>query len=346
MLPLTALTAALALGVSCNKNDSTVDPERGSNLVAVPADVGDDGLDLGDDDDFGGGEFDSAEDEEDVDVEAWPKIGKPGKAVKKCKGKGKKKECKMVDSKPKISAAIGTRTLLADFRFGMTPMHVFKLLTKEIDVEYDKKQAAAKDPTQQDRNRAWRQDSVNLLKANHVKFTVSSKHRWGVSLIQYEYEDDSNEEMLWIKANPSLRKFYFFKDDELWKVLYAYSTDTWPGKTYDDVVEEKFKKWFGPSPAEKVKTDPESGAPVLSYNEWESADNMFVRSFDMTAVNGVIVLAVVDKDAESRIGERLPNLGRDDKFSDDVTDILGDSDVCYDKDGNIQECSDGGNPPI
>ena len=237
VLPLTALIAALGLGVSCNKNDSTVDPDRGSNLVAVPADVGDDGLDLGDDDDFGGGDFDNyEEDGEEVEVEAWPKIGKPGKPVKKCKGKGKKKECKMVDPKPKISAAIGTRTLLADFRFGMTPMHVFKLLIKEIDAEYEKKQASAKDATEQDRNRAWRKDSIGLLKANHVKFTQASKHRWGVSLIQYEYEDDSNEEMLWIKANSSLRKFYFFKDDELWKVLYAYSTDTWPGKTYEDVV--------------------------------------------------------------------------------------------------------------
>ena len=43
--------------------------------------------------------------------------------------------------------------------------------------------------------------------------------------------------------------------------------------------------------------------------------------------------------AEKRIGERLPNVGSDDKLTDVVNDALGGSDVCYDKSGNIAECA-------
>jgi len=331
-------TLTLAVGASCGpKNDSSNNPSD-DNLAAVGSDAVGEDLDLGDDDDYGS-EFD--EDEGEFEIEAWPKIAKPKKATEKCKGKGKKRECKMVDPTPKISAAHGARSMMGDFRFGMTPGQVFKLMSNEVDAEYEAKQKATSDAMAQDQNRQWRKEQLQSIKANHVQFTQASKHRWGVSLIQFEYEDDSNEEMLWVKANPTLRKFYFFKDDELWKIIYAYSTEAWPGKSYANIVDEKFKKWFGPSPEPKLKIDEKSQKVLIQYNEWESADSSFVRSFDMTAVNGVIVLAVVDKNAEDRIGERLPNLGRDEKFSDDVSDVLGGSDVCYDDSGEIRECAPG-----
>ncbi|MHC5034845.1 MAG: hypothetical protein ACYTFZ_07395, partial [Planctomycetota bacterium] len=166
-------------------------------------------------------------------------------------------------------------------------------------------------------------------------------HRWAVSLIQFEYEDDNNEEMVWVKTTATLRKFYFFKDGELWKIFYAYSTDTWPGKTYDQIVEEKFKKWFGVSPKVKVKQDPKSGNPIVTYLEWEALKGETIRSFDMTSVHGVIVLAVIDGNAEQRIGERLPNVKTEDKFSGVVSDVLGGTDVCYNAEGDIVECGAG-----
>jgi hypothetical protein len=146
--------------------------------------------------------------------------------------------------------------------------------------------------------------------------------------------------MLWVKTTAGLRKFYFFKDGELWKIFYAYSTDTWPGKSYAEVIDEKFKKWFGPSPKEKVKLDPKTKQPVITYYEWEALGGEVIRSFDMTQVHGVISLAVVNGEAEKAIGERLPNTKRDESYSDVVKDVLGGTDVCYDKDGEIVECSE------
>lgn len=351
-LPLSTLVLSLvlplagALGTSCNKDDASNNPDDAS-LLGTQGGGGDD-LDLSDDDDewLDDGEGGELAGGEEVKVEPFPKLPKPSKAVEKCKtvGKGKKrkKECKMVDPHPEVSAAYGARTLLGDFRWGMTPNQVFSILSREIEAEYAAKQKKAKDAMSQDNNRKWRTEQLAALKANHVRFVKATKHRWGVSLIQYDYEDDANEEMLWVSANPTLRKYYFFKDGELWKVLYAYSTDSWPGKSYEQVVDEKFKKWFGPSPEAKIKQDPKTAAPLIRYNEWFSKDGDFVRSFDLGAVHGVFVLTVIDKDAEERIGERLPNLAKEEGFTDDVSDVLGGSDVCYNESGEITTCGEAG----
>jgi hypothetical protein len=260
------------------------------------------------------------------------------KPVQKCTGKGKKRVCKEVDPKPEASASFGVCQLMAHFKWGQTPDEVFKFVTEDIEKEYEERQSKAKDPIAQDNNHKWRRDRFKEAKQNHVKFAKAASHRWGVSLIQYDYEDDANEEMIWVKNDNGLRKFYFFKDGALWKVVYAYSTDNFPGKTYDQVVDEKFKKWFGTSPASKAKQDPKTKTPLVSYYEWKSSNGDVIRSFDQTSVHGVIVLAVIDGEAEKRMGERLPNVGSDDKVTDVVNDVLGGSDVCYDKSGSISEC--------
>jgi hypothetical protein len=258
--------------------------------------------------------------------------------TQKCKGKGKTRKCTMVDSDPKLTAAHAVRKFTKGFRWKMGPERVMTQLSSGIEKDYDEKQkAAGTDAVQQDKNRRWRDEQKAELAQNHIKFDTRANHKWGVSLIQFDYQDDSNEEMIWIKANPQLKKFFFFKDGELWKIVYAYSEDSWPGKKYEEVVEERFKKWFGVSPEQKSKTDPSSGASVLTYLQWSTRDGDVVRSFDMTAVHGVVVIAFIDGEAEKHIGERLPNIKPPEEFSDDVNDVLGGTDVCYDKDGNLIE---------
>jgi hypothetical protein len=343
-IALTGL-AVLALGLACNKEGSSSNPEAGNNLLgpsAGPGGASGLGGDADDDDPWADEGSGLEDDGEAVAVAALPDLPKRSDPVEKCTGKGAKRECKLVDPKPKVSAAYGVRTLMGDYRWGMSAMDVFKLMSADIETEYKERQKAAKDAIAQDNNRKWRQEQLQRIKANHVKFTANSNHRWGVSLIQYEYEDDANEEMLWIKTTTGLRKFYFFKNGDLWKIYYAYSTDTWPGKAYEEVVDEKFRKWFGASPVAKVQQDPETAEPILRYYEWTALDGEKIRSFDMTQIHGVIALAVIDGKAEKSLGERLPNTKRKERVNDVVEGVLGGSDVCYDKGGEIVHCEGGG----
>ncbi len=332
------LSFSLAADSGCKKKDTkppveddeSLGDEKDETPAGVSEDNEDDLVSYADASEEGDGELgDEDSGEPDKKVER-PKV----KEV--CKGRGKKKTCKMVDSNPKLSASLGVQALIKGYEWGMGPDAVLTQLSKKIERQYAKKQKKTSDPMMQDRNRKWKQDQLNDLKKGHVKFTSSSRHKWGVSLIQYDFEDDNNEEMVWVRDG-TLRKFYFFKDGGLWKIVYAFNTEKWPGKTYEEVTEKTFKEWFGINPEEKVKQDPKTARPLLRYNEWTSEKDEKIRTFNQSAVHGVFVISVVDGNIETSIGERLPNIKEDEKFSDDVGDVLGGSDVVYDENGNIVE---------
>lgn len=260
---------------------------------------------------------------------------------KKTTGKGKAKKteqvCEMVDSNPKLTASLGIASLTKGFEWGMNPDAVIAKLGETTAKYYDDQLKEAKNPMEQDRLRKEKSAELNELKKGHIKFSGSTKHKWGVSLIQYEFADDTNEEMVWIKEGTKLRKFYFFKDGALWKIVYAFNKEKWPDKDYASVVDNSFKKWFGVNPAAKVKQDPKSAAVLLRYHEWIGEKSEKVRSFDLTEVHGIIMIAVIDGNAEAAIGERLPNMKGDHAFGGDVGDVLGGSDVAYDESGKIVE---------
>ncbi len=255
------------------------------------------------------------------------------------KGKSKKTEtiCEMVDSDPKLTASLGIASLTRGFEWGMSPDAVIGKLGESVNAAFDTQLKEAKSPMEQDRIRKDRTEQLNELKKGNVKFNANTKHKWGVSLIQFEFADDSNEEMVWIKENSKLRKFYFFKDGALWKIVYAFNKEKWPAADYMSVVENSFKKWFGVNPAAKVKQDPKTAAVLLRYHEWLGEKNEKVRSFDLTEVHGIIMIAVIDGNAEAAIGERLPNVRGEHALGGDVGDVLGGSDVAYDENGKIVE---------
>lgn len=334
-----AFFGSVALDSGCKKDD-TVTPGDDEELAASPnaggggssssSDDSDDGDSLYDDD---GSDFDGVN-EADPDTESTEEKLKKPEPKEVCKGKKKKRVCKMVDPDPGISAQIGVNAITKGYSWGMTPDQVLAELSKKIEAEYDAKQKKAKDPMSQDRNREWRKEQLEELRRGNVQFKSNANQKWNVSLIQYEFEDDAQEEMVWIRSGRYLRKFFFFKDNGLWKIVYAYQTEKW-GKEYDQVVEETFKKWFGISPEAKVKQDPKTAAPLMTYNEWKSKNGEKIRSFDLSAVHGVYMITVLDGNIEQQIGERLPNVKEEEGFSTDVGDVLGGSDVEYDADGNI-----------
>lgn len=333
------LSFSLAADAGCKKKETKPpvedDESLGGDKDETPAGVSEDN-----EDDLVS--YASADDTEGEGELGEEDSGEPAKKVERpevkevCKGRGKKRKCKMVDSNPKLSASLGVKALIKGYEWGMGPEAVLAQLSKKIERQYAKKQKKTSDPMMQDRNRKWKQEQLNELKKGHVKFTSASRHKWGVSLIQYDFEDDNGEEMVWIRDG-TLRKFYFFKDGGLWKIVYAFNTEKWPGKTYEEVTEKTFKEWFGINPEEKVKQDPKTARPLLRYNEWTSEKDEKIRTFNQSAVHGVYVISVVDGNIETSIGERLPNIKEDEKFSDDVGDVLGGSDVVYDENGNIVE---------
>ncbi len=281
---------------------------------------------------------DEADSEETLDERygARSELSAKSKPKEKCRGKGKKRKCSMVDPTPKVSAAHGARTFIGDFRWGMDAKAVMDQLTRQISDEYDKKQSETNDANVQDANRAWKRDQITSVAKSHVRFDSAAHHKWGVSVIQFDYMDDEGEEMVWIKG-ATLKKFYFFRDGELWKINYAYGKQAFPGMDYKGVLDSKFKKWFGVMPEEKAKLDPKTQVPLVNYVQWDSQDGDRIRAYDMMEVHGVFLVSVVSGNAEDSIGERLPNMAKERAFDEEVGDVLGGSDICYDEEGNMIE---------
>ncbi len=283
-------------------------------------------------------EYETENEEESLDENYGKRSELPPlkKPVEKCTGKGKNRECKTVDPQPEVTAAYGARKLMGRFRWGMDVKTVMSQLEKEVEDEYAELQAKTKDPIQQDKNRDWKREQIAEIVKNHVKFETAAHHRWGVSLIGHEFKDDEGEEMLWVKT-PTLKKFFFFKDGELYKIAYAYGLQAWPGLSYKQILDEKFKKWFGVSPEAKFEVDPETQIKLIDYVQWNTADGDRLRAFDMTAVHGAFMVSIVNGEAEDRYGSRLPTGLEHGEFTDDVSDVLGGSDICYDEEGNMVE---------
>lgn len=310
----------VSLQVGCDKSVETEAPEVSNEEALV-----------------GSREVEEVEDESavlDQDYGERAELPPLEKPSEKCTGKGKKRECKIVDPQPEVTAAYGARKLMGRFRWSMDVNTVIGQIEKEIEDEYAELQAKTKDPIQQDKNREWKRDQIAEIQKHHVKFETAAHHRWGVSLIAHEFKDDASEEMIWVKT-PTLKKFFFFKDGGLYKINYAYGLQAWPGLTYQQILDQKFKKWFGVSPEAKAEYDKETNIKLIDYVQWNTADGDKLRAFDMTAVHGAFMVSLVSGEAEEQFGARLP-LGLDHgEFTEDVADVLGGSDICYDAEGNL-----------
>ena len=79
---------------------------------------------------------------------------------------------------------------------------------------------------------------------------------------------------------------------------------------------------------------------LIRYNEWNSQDGDVVRSYDLTQVHGAIGLVVLDGNVEKSLGVRLPTGRKEGDLTNTVDDVVGGTDVCYNDDGDITECSE------
>jgi hypothetical protein len=313
---------AITIPVGCEKSGKTVEPNLGNEESLVGSRT-----------DYRGEDEEAALDDSYGKRSDLPPLKEP---VEKCTGKGKARECSMVDPQPEVTAAYGARKLMGRFRWGMDVRTVMTQLEKDIEDEYAELQAQTKDPMQQDKNREWKREQIGDIAKSHVKFETAAHHRWAVSLIGHEFKDNEGEEMVWVKT-PTLKKFFFFKNGELYKINYAYGLQAWPGLTYQQILDDKFKRWFGMTPEVKAEFDAETQIKLIDYVQWNTADGDRLRAFDMTAVHGAFVVSLVNGEVEDQYGPRLPTGLEHGDFTDDVSDVLGGSDICYDDDGTMIE---------
>jgi hypothetical protein len=201
-----------------------------------------------------------------------------------------------------------------DFRWGMSPDDVTAKVQDKIRASYEDKLAStANDPTRHARLRKEMTAEVDKVKTKVVKFD-GQKSGYDVSIIDQEFLHNSGESMVVMKEDTSDR-YFFFKDDRLYKMYIAFDKEILQGKSFREfgqLMQAKFGKAKEVTTSEKTK----AGVKVkLDHFVWPNKGGDILRLVDRSEFYDVYCLVIydakVDKEQEAARQARRGGPARD-----------------------------------
>jgi hypothetical protein len=135
------------------------------------------------------------------------------------------------------------------FKFGMTKDDVLKVLQKQIDDRFEEKIKATTDVAAQDKLRKEKKAELARTSSTYVVFN-GKKTGWDVSIIETEFAHGTGESMMerWENdGGKNNRRFFFFKDEKLWKMYISLDVSMIPEEkrnfeTFKGVMEGQYGK--------------------------------------------------------------------------------------------------------
>jgi hypothetical protein len=213
--------------------------------------------------------------------------------------------------------------LLGKFKWQMSPDEVIALLSAELQERYRPQvEAAAGDAIKQDQLRKQLRDEVEQLRRSYVSFNGPATG-WDVSIVDQEFVHKNFESMVvhWQEGHKR-RMFFFFVDQQLWKVFVAFSNNNsaLEGKSYEQFVSLLEARYGAAAPKFRESM---RGEAKLDYIEWTPSGRELLQSIDHTALYGNYCLRVIDTRTNGWIGERRkrnsPAIQRRDTIVDAAT---------------------------
>jgi hypothetical protein len=120
--------------------------------------------------------------------------------------------------------------LYAGFKFGMSKDEVLGVLKKQLDQKYEEKIKATTDVRAQDTLRAEKKAELARVNGSYVSFQ-GKRTGWDVSIIEEEFAHNTGESMIerWENSGgKNQRRFFFFHDGRLWKMLVSLDVSILP----------------------------------------------------------------------------------------------------------------------
>lgn len=174
--------------------------------------------------------------------DAWAK-GKRKKPVPAKKAPAEKVPPPTAEQKKALGELMGA------YKFGMDKDEIIGVLTKQIDERYAEQIAGTSDVLTQDKLRKEKGKDISRIKQSYLEFK-GKKSGWDVSLIDTEFAHNTGEAVLvhWENAGgKNQRRFFFFYDGKLWKMLVAVDTKALPDdqrnfKFFRELMEARYGK--------------------------------------------------------------------------------------------------------
>jgi len=138
--------------------------------------------------------------------------------------------------------------LYGGFKLGMTKDEVIAVFSKQLDERYEDQIKATTDIPSQDRLRRDKKAEVSRLQASYVSFETTKPSPWDVSIVEDEFRHNTDEAMLerWEnQRGQNQRRFFFFFEGKLWKMLLSLDVSILPEDkknfaTFQAVMESKY----------------------------------------------------------------------------------------------------------
>ncbi len=140
--------------------------------------------------------------------------------------------------------------LMSGFRFGMTRAQAMAKIRRDVKERYDKKIFASSDVYQHDKLRRERDQEIARIESSYVTFE-GEVAGWDVSVIDDQFIHNTGESMMvyWESVgNRNQRRFFFFQDDRLYKMVLTLDVSVIEkSRRTFDVFRPTLERQYGPA---------------------------------------------------------------------------------------------------
>ncbi len=222
--------------------------------------------------------------------------------------------------KPKegISAILGT------LDWGAHHSEVLARIKADLDEKYRDRLAKTVDTLSVDRILKEKAAAFAAIEKTYIRFT-GQRTGYEASLIADDFQTNNDEAVLRIDDRDAQR-YYFFKNDRLWKVLVAYNAAISSAVPFPQFLEQVQSKYGKPL---SVDHDDAGGKKTIVAGHWaDDLTHLVVE--DRTGFFGTFVMKFLDKGEglaleQARAGKARPATPRASAATEGlVADIMGD----------------------
>jgi hypothetical protein len=189
------------------------------------------------------------------------------------------------------------------FTWGMNADDVFAKVKGSIEARYQERIDGAKaDPGKQQRIRDEREKEIKGVKASFTKFE-GQKTGWDVSIIGAEIAQNNGEAVLQVKEDVWTRYFFFF-EDQLYKMFLAFNKDVIGDKSFRDFGKEMAAKYGNPREVYRDEKQKGGVKRTLDHFEWAVSGGDSLKLVDRSEFYGVYCLVLANASALGRVADK------------------------------------------
>ncbi len=216
----------------------------------------------------------------------------------------------------------GISKILGTLDWGASHRSVLNIIKAEIDARYTERLDKATDTLGTDRILKEKREAFKKVKSTLVKFT-GQRTGYESSIVSTDFKSGQGETMLRVDYDDAQR-YYFFKDDALWKIVVAYNQLVSQNTSFKCFLTQVRSKYGSPAGQRTVKGDDKT----IWAATWHDEITALVVE-DRTGFFGTYVMKFVDKnlakeDAARAEAVQAPKPPGDDAATDSlVGSIMG-----------------------